>query len=64
MRIDSCRSCGKMLKENKKCAICKQTNEFFCANCGNISITQIHSQCMLIDFSYKLLESPIKLSKI
>jgi hypothetical protein len=62
MRIDSCRKCGAILEENKKCNVCNKANEFFCHNCGDITTKQIHSQCMLVDFSYKLLESPIRKS--
>ena len=40
---------------NKKCNICKEPNDFFCHRCGNVTDKQIHSQCMLIDFSYRLL---------
>jgi hypothetical protein len=58
MRIDSCRKCGKTLEVNKKCNICDKPNEFFCHNCGNITVEQIHSQCILIERSYKL-ENPI-----
>ena len=60
MRNDSCRKCGGILEVNKKCNGCNKANEFFCHKCGNITIEQIHSQCMLIDFSYKRLESPIQ----
>ena len=60
MRNDSCRKCGGMLEANKKCNICNKANEFFCHKCGNITIEQIHSQCVLKDSSYKLLESPIQ----
>lgn len=54
MRIDSCRKCGGVQEVNKKCDICNKAKEFFCHNCGNIT-EQIHSQCMLIDSSRKIL---------
>ena len=57
MRIDSCRKCGKILEVSKKCTVCNKANEFFCHYCGN-NTEQIHSQCILIDFSYRLLETP------
>ena len=60
MRNDSCRKCGGMLEAKKKCNVCNKANEFFCHRCGNTTIEQIHLQCMLIDFSYKVLESPIQ----
>lgn len=49
MRTDSCRRCGKTLEVNKKCHVCNKATEFFCHNCGYITIEQIHSQCLLID---------------
>lgn len=55
MRLDGCRKCGTKLEVNKKCNICRDPNEFFCHRCGNVTDKQIHSQCMLIDFSYRLL---------
>jgi hypothetical protein len=60
MRIDSCRKCGGTLEINKKCDICKKSNEFFCHKCGYVTEEQIHLQCMLIDFSCKILELPIR----
>jgi len=59
MRIDSCRKCGTLLEINKKCYVCREPNQFFCHNCGNVTEEQIHSQCMLIEPDYKLLELPI-----
>lgn len=59
MRSDSCRKCGETLEVNKKCNVCNKANEFFCHKCGLVTIEQIHSQCMLIDSSCKLLEIPI-----
>lgn len=60
MRNDSCRKCGGRLESNKKCNVCNKANEFFCHKCGDVTIEQIHSQCVLIDSSYKLLESAIQ----
>jgi len=54
MRVDSCRKCGKTLEENKKCKICNKVNEFFCHNCGYVTIEQVHSQCMLINSIHRL----------
>jgi len=62
MRIDSCRKCGVALEVNKRCNVCNKANEFFCHNCGYTTTEQIHSQCMLIDFSCKILESSIRKS--
>lgn len=62
MRIDSCRKCGKTLEVNKKCTICNKANEFFCHNCGCVTIEQIHSQCMLIERSHRL-EIPMRKTK-
>jgi hypothetical protein len=61
MRTDSCRRCGKTLEANKKCHICNKATEFFCHNCGHITIEQIHSQCMIIDVSHTMSESAIKI---
>jgi hypothetical protein len=55
MRLDGCRKCGTELETNKKHSICRELNEFFCHRCGNVTDKQIHSQCMSIDFSYRLL---------
>ena len=60
MRNDSCRKCGGMLEANKKCNVCNKANEFFCHRCGDVTMEQIHSQCMSMDVSYKLLELPIQ----
>lgn len=60
MRNDSCRKCGCELEVNKKCNICREPNEFFCHRCGDVTVEQIHSQCMLINFSYRLLEVPLQ----
>ena len=62
MRTDSCRKCGAALEVNKKCNVCNKASKFFCHNCGDVTIEQIHSQCMLIGFSYKILESSIQKS--
>ncbi len=55
MRLDGCRKYGIVLEVNKKYNIFREPNEFFCHRCGNVTDKQIHSQCMLIDFSYRLL---------
>lgn len=55
MILDEYRKWGTKLEVNKKCNICREPNEFFCHRCGNVTDKQIHSQCMLIDFSYRLL---------
>lgn len=61
MRVDSCRKCGKDLEVYKKCCICNKPNKFSCHRCGYATTEQIHFQCMSIDLSYKLLESPTKI---
>jgi|CXWL01.1.fsa_nt_gi hypothetical protein len=47
MRIDSCRKCGNTLEVNRKCHICNKANEFFCHNCRDVTIEQIHSHTFL-----------------
>lgn len=47
MRIDSCRKCGGVLEENKRCHICNKVNEFFCHRCSNATDKQIHFDCMM-----------------
>lgn len=63
MRMESCRKCGETLEVNKKCSVCKKENEFFCHKCGFITVEQIHSQCMLIEYRSELLEIPIQKMK-
>ena len=47
MKIDSCRRCGNELEVNKKCDICNKENQFYCHECGDVTIEQIHFECMM-----------------
>ena len=48
MRLDSCTKCGTELEVNEKCDVCREANQFFCHNCGNITEKQIHFQCDIL----------------
>ena len=52
MRIDSCRKRGTELEVNKKCEICRNTLQFFCHKCGNITDEQIHSVCYVVNMNH------------
>ncbi len=45
MRIDSCRTCGEIMKEFQRCDDCRETTKFICKRCNKISDEQIHPEC-------------------
>lgn len=47
MKQESCRRCGNELEVNKKCDVCNEVNQFFCHECGFVSETQIHFECIM-----------------
>ena len=47
MKQDSCRRCGNELEVNKKCDICNKENQFYCHECGYVTVEQIHFECMM-----------------
>ncbi len=48
MKLDSCRRCGNELEVNKKCTVCNKENQFYCHECGDVTIEQIHFECMMV----------------
>ena len=47
MKQNSCRRCGNELEVNKKCDICNKVNQFYCHECGYVTIEQIHFECVM-----------------
>lgn len=47
MKQDSCRRCGNELEVNKKCDVCNKENQFYCHECGYVTVEQIHFECMM-----------------
>lgn len=45
MRADSCRTCGKTMKEFQRCTVCDEINKFICIDCKRSSDEQVHTQC-------------------
>ena len=48
MREESCRTCGKDMKEFQRCPICSKIIRFTCRQCGKSNEEQIHVDCILI----------------
>ncbi len=48
MRTDSCRTCGRIMKEFQRCSVCSEINRFICTECRKSSDEQVHVECGVV----------------
>lgn len=68
MRIESCRKCGKEMKESKndehKCMVCGRSNTLYCESCNLFGQEQFHEHVLDNYTRKQLLEMKTSVSMV